>query len=486
MTKTFISIIILLFFISCKWGCAQTSDKLVNDRIREFENNIVSWVKIENAPTWTLEERMKFYNAKGVSIAVINNYKIEWAKGYGWADSAEKRPVTVHTLFQAASNSKSINSLAVLKLVQEGKIDLNEDINTYLKSWKFPYDSLSKGKKITVANLLSHTAGLTVGGFEGYEQGDTIPNIIQILNGQSPANSKPVRSMFEPGFKFEYSSGGTTISQLILTDITHEAYDKYMYKTILQPLGMTESFFTQPPSKEKLKQLATGYYADGEEIEKKYHTYPEQAAAGLWTTPSDFAKYVIETQLSLQGKSNKIISEKTQKLRLTPYVDSLAALGTIIMNRSGSKYFHHGGRCFGFTAQHFGSLEHGYGVVVMINEDNSIQAEQLLNEIINSVAYTYKWPNFFTPVIKKEITPEKDTWSEYIGNYKIGNDTAVVLNKKDGLWLIISGSTCKIHFTDKSNFFLYESVRTEFKFLFDDKHVVGLLINGDYWAQKLD
>lgn len=219
------SALILLFFctqVSSVYGqSSKEYSKEVQARIKNVENNLSSWVQIENNPTrWTLEERMKFYHANGVSIAVIRNYKIEWAKGYGWADSLQQKPVTTNTLFQAGSNSKSINAIGILKLVQEGKLNLNADINDYLKRWKFPYDSLSKGKKISIANLLSHTGGITVHGFDGYEYGTKIPTLVQILNGQKPANSEAIRSMYEPSLKYEYSGGGTTISQLIIEDVT--------------------------------------------------------------------------------------------------------------------------------------------------------------------------------------------------------------------------------------------------------------------------
>src|SRR6185312_2227606 len=154
-------------------------------------------------------------------------------------------------------------------LAQEGKLNLYTDINDYLKTWKFPYDSLSKGKKITIANLLSHTAGLTVHGFAGYEKGDSIPTISQILDGKKPANSAAVRSMYQPGLKFEYSGGGITISQLIVQDVTKQPYDKYMWENVLKPLGMTYSFYTQPPPSEKQNLLATGYYNDGKEVKGK-------------------------------------------------------------------------------------------------------------------------------------------------------------------------------------------------------------------------
>lgn len=209
--------------------------------------------------------------------------------------------MTSHTLFQAASISKSLNAVGVLKLAQDKKLDLFADKNTYLKNWKFPSDSLSKGMKINIANLLSHTAGLNLHGFEGYEKGTNLPTIVQILDGAKPANSPAVRSMYEPGKKSEYSGGGTTISQLIVTDITYKQYADYMEHNVLKPLGMSSSTFLQPPININYLLLATGYDGNGKEIPGKYHIYLKQARAGLWTNPTDLAKYIVDTQLAYQG-----------------------------------------------------------------------------------------------------------------------------------------------------------------------------------------
>jgi CubicO group peptidase (beta-lactamase class C family) len=417
---------------------------------------------------------MKFYHANGVSVTVIKDYKIEWAKGYGWADSLEQKRVTTQTLFQAGSNSKSLNAVGVLKLVQEGKLNLNADINDYLKTWKFPYDSLSKGKKITLANLLSHTAGLTVHGFDGYEKGDTIPTIIQILNGQKPANSEAVRSAYEPSLKYEYSGGGTTISQLVIQNVTGKPYDEYMWENVLKPLGMTNSSYAQPPTKEKLKLLATGYYNDGNAVKGKYHIYPEQAAAGLWTNPTDLAKYVIETQLSLQGKSQKVLSKEMTKTRLTPYIDDKAALGVFIINKNGVKNFEHGGVDEGFVSQYVGTLEGGNGVVVMTNTYNTA----LFDEIIRSVALTYDWKNAYTPEIKKEVYFIEENVKDYLGKYKNGNNNFSVTKKGDEIYFNIidneywGNRTWKIHFTNDTNFFMIEK-DSDFNFV---KDTVGKII----------
>ena len=268
--KKIIPILLFLFSIAPALF-AQKYDESIERKIGLVVRHLKSNIEVEGEPDWTLKERMKFYHVKGVSIAVIRNYKIEWARGFGWADSAERRPVTTSTLFQAGSISKSLNAVGILKLVQDGKLSLYRDINNYLKTWKFPYDSLSHGKKITLANLLSHTAGLTVHGFPGYEKTDPLPTLSQVLDGVKPANTDAVRSSFEPSLKAQYSGGGTTISQMLVQDVSSEPYDRFMLENVLKPMGMTNSSYSQPPFIENQKKVATGYLNDGEEVKGKYH-----------------------------------------------------------------------------------------------------------------------------------------------------------------------------------------------------------------------
>jgi CubicO group peptidase (beta-lactamase class C family) len=392
MKSTIFSFALALVSIMGLSTCVQTND--IAEKIHQVETNLTTNILSGSDSTYNLKDRMAYYHIHGVSIAVIHNYKIEWAKGYGWADDNLKIPVTAQTLFQAGSISKSLNSVGVLKLAQDKKIDLYTDINTYLSGWKFPYDSLSKGKKLTVANLLSHTGGLGVHGFGGYEKGDPIPTIEQVLDGKKPANSAALRSMYEPGLKYEYSGGGITISQLIVMDITHEPYDKFMYDNVLKPLGMTASTYQQPPTDRDPKLVSAAYYPDGKEVKGKYHIYPEQAAAGLWTNPTDLCKYIIETQLAYVGKSHKVLNRRMTSLRLTPYVDKNAALGVFIDSYpDGTKYFQHGGVDEGFISQYYGSLEGGNGLVIMVNTANG---GSLIPEIVNSIAKVYGLKNLAT------------------------------------------------------------------------------------------
>jgi CubicO group peptidase (beta-lactamase class C family) len=390
-------------------------------RIQQVENNLGTWYHIEGEKPFTLAERMKFHNTPAVSIAVIRNYKVDWTKAYGFADVESKTPATTRTLFQAASISKSLNSLGALKLVQQKKISLTDDINNYLVTWKFPYDSLSANKTITLANLLSHSAGLTVHGFPGYEVTDKLPTVYEVLTGTAPANTKAVRSQFAPGTRVQYSGGGTTITQVIIADVSKKPYTQYMYDEVLKPLGMTASFYDQPAPTAKTAMLATGYQANGKPVNGKYHVYPEQAAAGLWTNPSDLSKYIIETQLAYLGKSSKILDKETTKLRLTPVLGNEAVLGAFIMSKGNATYFSHGGANEGYRCQYFGDLENGNGIVVMVNSDNG----DILNEVINSVATVYGWKDFYKPVEKKIVNVQPELLKNYIGKYELSPQFAI-------------------------------------------------------------
>ncbi len=430
---------------------AQPPSSSLTSKINAVENSLApATIYGDTLPHWNLKERMKIHHVKGLSIAVIDNYKIVWAKGYGWADEEAGKPVTEHTRFQAASISKSLNSLGVLKLVQRGLLVPDADINTYLKSWKFPYDSLSGGKKINVYDLLSHTAGTSVHGFWGYGSAGPFPTVKQVLNGESPANSKAVRSMFPPGQKFQYSGGGTTVTQLMVSDITGQDYAAYMKKEVLDPLGMKESFFTQPPPP-GTKDLAVAY-VNGQHADGDYHVYPEQAAAGLWTTPADIARYVIETQLAFEGRSAKVLNRQMTQQRFTPRIDSAFGLGLFIENRNGHKYFNHNGGNYGFVCTYYGSLKGGKGVVIMTNGEQF----QMINELLNSVAQVYKWPGFYEPKFVSPYKMNKDTLTAYLGSYKLESDTLTMVRCGEELCMRQSGQVqaMKMVFTSATSFTL--------------------------------
>ncbi|WP_345948664.1 serine hydrolase [Mucilaginibacter sp. PAMB04274] len=398
-----------------------------------------------------------------MSIAVINNYKLEWAKGYGLANAAAKSPVTNQTLFQAGSISKSINAIGILKLVQTGSVDLNTDINKYLISWKFPYDSLSQGHSITLANLLSHTAELNVPGFVGYSENDAIPSILQVIRGVKPANSTAIHSIFAPGKRHEYSGGGTTISQLIVEDVTHQTYDRYMQNEVLKRLNMVNSTFAVP-NKKGTHVVATGYYDNGKQIEGKFHLYPEKAAAGLWTTPTDLAKYIIAIQEAYKGKPGTYLNSHFAKLMLTPYLDQRAALGVFIDNFDGEKYFEHDGLTYGFYSQYFGSLTNGNGVVVMTNSVNT----RLIPEIINSVAKVYGFKGLYRSKTEKNIALEDFTLQSYCGNYTLAPGAVLtIFTENKQLYVRLTGQEIIGLFPETASKFFMKVVDAQLEFIKD-------------------
>lgn len=479
-------LLILLFFFLNQMVNAQSSgsrNQEIQNRIKSVENNLRPWTKIEGQIGWTLTERMKHYGVKGISIVVIKDFKIDWANGYGLADSLSGTPVNTATLFQVGSISKAINGLAVLSLVQNGKLDLDKDINEYLKSWKFPYDSLSKGKKITLANLLSHTAGLSGHGFPGYAVGDTIPSLIEILDGKRPANTKPIRSEFEPLLKYKYSGGGTTISQLIIQDVTKQPYNSFMRKTIFDPLVMRKSSYEQPPSATNKKFLATGYLKNGKAVAGNYHIYPEQAAAGLWSNPTELAAYVIEIQQSLIGKSNKILSQEMASKYVmpfnakyvTPYPGEEVALGVYNRKAGSERYFTHDGSDRGFKAKFIGSINDGYGAVLMINSDN----REILEEVLNAIAFTYSWKNYLEPD-KKVIKLNDDILNSYVGEYLFENDPMSIIKEGDKLFIIVNKIKMQMWFTSETEFFVLEQ-KAYSKFLNDAQGK----INGFFYKEEI-
>ncbi len=460
------------------YASAQNSDSI---EIKKVESNIIPVLQITGEPSQTLIERMKYYHVQGLSIAVIKDFKLLWAKGYGWADESLKVPVTTKTLFQAASISKSFNALGVLKLVQDNKLDLDADINNYLKTWKFPYDSLSKGKKITIKNLLSHTGGLTVHGFDGYARNDSLPTLKQIMDGEKPANSPPVRSMYEPGIKHEYSGGGTTISQMIVTDITRESYANYMNQHVLLPLGMTQSTFAQPPIGIDTVLLSSGYDNDGKLIPGRYHIYPEEAPAGLWTNPTELSKFIIEMQLAYQGKSEKILNRKTTQLMLTPYINNGVGLGIFISDSDSTRYFSHSGSNLGFVSVYDGSFTGGNGVIVMANSDNGA----ILQEIVNTVAAVYGFKGLLFTSIKTITKVDTSVLKKYIGVYKASPDlTVTVILDGQQLYAQPKGQDKFAIFPQSTNkFFTKRAPLIEIEFISNNKGNVTSVIFNMPWKK---
>ena len=399
----------------CLTASAQSIPANVSEKIRLVENGLLPSIIVEgdSITQFSIQDRMKFHKVPGLSIAVIRNGKIEWAKGYGVSSQEGNRPVDENTLFQAASISKPVAALAALHWVEAGKLSLDANINTYLKGWQVPDNKFTTTEKVTLRRLVTHTAGLTVHGFGGYAKGEDVPTLIQVLNGEKPANSKAILPDTIPGKINRYSGGGYTIMQKALIDQVGQPFPQIMQETVLSKIGMNHSTYEQPLPTKFDAVAATAYGSNGKPIKGDWHTYPEMAAAGLWTTPSDLARYVIEVQQSLQGKSNKVISKQMTEQMLTPGLGG-TGLGPGLQNQGDSLIFSHSGANEGFRCVFIAHAHQGDGVVIMTNSDNGMA---VAGELLKGISAVYGW-DFSKPMRLPKISFSAQQASQLLGKYK--------------------------------------------------------------------
>lgn len=357
-----------------------------------------------SAQQLTVEKLMEIYNIPGLSVAIIDNFKIASTRTYGVTESGGTTPITTRTLFQAGSVSKPVATAGALYLVEHGKVSLDEDVNRKLKSWKLPENEFTKEQKVTLRRIMSHSAGLTVHGFAGYAVDQSLPTLPQVLNGEQPSNSAPVRVDAVPGTRWRYSGGGVLIEQQLMIDLTGEQFPQLMREIVFDKIGMSDSTYEQPLPPSRLGSAASGTYANGKAVPGKWHVYPEMAAAGLWTTPSDLAKFAIEIALSKQGKSNRVLSQTMTREMLKPqmpHVEEIAlgneqhrdrmGLGFFLGDEMRPDLFGHIGDDEGFQAMLIMFGDSGQGAAIMANSQYGIMLGDFLLE---QIAKEYGWKGY--------------------------------------------------------------------------------------------
>jgi CubicO group peptidase (beta-lactamase class C family) len=461
--------ITVIFLLLVLIGCSTESEKenkLLSERISRIENGLQPNFQIQgdSIPNYNIEERLKELGIPGLSIAVINKGQIEWAKGYGVADSSENRLVTSETMFLAGSISKPVAAIRAHQLAEEGIINLDSNVNTYLSSWKLPENEFTENEKVTTRRILNHTAGLTVWGFPGYDKGDTIPSVPEVLDGKG--NTDSVRVYKEPGESWKYSGGGYTIMQLMITDLERKSFPDIMQKNVLNPLGMTTSTFENPLPQQYHTLAATGYRTNGEEVEGKWPIYPEMAAAGLWTTPSQLILWAKEIQQIQQTQKDGLLKVETVNEMLTPGMNN-HGLGPGVSEHT----YGHSGADEGFQANLVVWKNHPIALVVMVNSDNG----SIIQELILSVAEEYELPGI-EPNIRKVMIRSIEERNPMVGTYEFPElGKAYVTIKENGLE--IDGE-----FTDEPIFLLPETDSTYFNskngtnytFFFEGEDVTGV------------
>ena len=380
-----------------------------------------------------IQAQMAQRQINGLSLAVIQDGKIQ-ARAYG-VTARGGAPVTTDTLFQAGSISKPVAAMGALELVEQEKLSLDEDVNAKLKTWKVPENPFTQTQKVTLRRLLSHTAGLTVHGFPGYDVSVRMPSTVEVLDGGG--NTAAVRVDVVPGSISRYSGGGYTVMQQLVSDVTGKPFAQYMRETVLAPIGMGRSTYQQPLPPDLAAQTASGHYADRRAVEGKWHVYPEMAAAGLWTTATDLARFAIEIQQSLAGKSSKVLSQATTRQMVTMERNDYG-LGLAITGSGAARTFGHNGRDAGFDALLLAFAETGQGLVVMINaNDNS----GLMNRISAFVARKYNWPSRSSspPAATTRLKPDAPL-DALTGRYELSNNNMLTLTATgDSLFTDVNG-----------------------------------------------
>lgn len=434
MSRLKISLLVSAFVIftsgSISPGIAATGP--ASDEIARVEENLLPAVIIAGEPAFQLQERMAHYKVPGISITVIKDFKILWSKQYGLADADLGTPVTATTQFNVGSLSKGVTSLAVLSLVNDKLVQLDGEVNSQLKSWRIPENDFMQEVKVTPRLLMNHSGGANFSPGGSYPPGQS-PSLIQVLNGQPPANTRPVTVDRVPATQFQYSNAGYAILQQLAEDAAGKSFQDLSQERIFGPLKMTHSSFEQALSEGVLGDPSAGHQAGGKTGAIKRYVYPIQAAGGLWSTTEDYARFVIEIQKSYQGESNKIISRELAREMLSPQAAKQYGLGVFMREKDGEiNYFGHMGDNRGFFSGYTAHITDGYGAVVFTNSQVGIQ---LIREILQSIAAVYGWENFL-PEARVVVPVSEKSLEAYAGTYQLGPDASFAV-KQQGQGLLL-------------------------------------------------
>ncbi len=430
---------ILLFFVLFYTFPLLSQSPALRARIAAVENNLMPYTPVEGFAGWNIADRMAYYKVPGLSIAVIRDYKIDFVRTYGYADTTAKLPVTPNTMFSAGSISKLVMAVAALRLVEKGYISLDDPVNSYLTSWKIADNDFTRQRPVTLRMLLSHTGGTTQSSYFGFTPDTSpLPTILDIVSGAPISGTRPVVVNSEPGVAFRYSGGGSMISQLALMDVTGQSFADLTNQLVFSKSGMKHTTFAQPVPKKFQSYCAWGY-SSASWYQGMPYVYPQQAAAGLYTTPTDLAKLFISIQLSLKGEDG-ILSRQMAKEFVSPqaevssgsYLEQIG-VGPFLLQTAGNTdpkgvYFEFTGVNAGFLAYAIGSVEGGNGVVIMMNSGDDVNG--LGKEIRRSVAKAYQWPSFLLEAVRPVSLPESQL-EKLTGRYRKGPDEVIYLRREN-------------------------------------------------------
>ncbi len=418
MNKSTLASLVLILFASCNLS------KEPDDKKAALENGIRGKVKFlqESESFSSISDKMVEYKIPALSLAVINHGEIEWVDIYQNANFHDQQNLDSTNIFQAASLSKPVTFLAALRMHSSGEIDLDKNIQYYLKDFVLPQGKQTVENPVTFRNIFSHTSGINPGGYQGYPRNVPMPTDFDILMGNEGVNTPAIEVITPPNKVLAYSGGGYTVAELALQDIFNDKFSNIMKKWILEPAGMTLSEFTQPlPASDSLR-VAKGYTYSGDVVEGGWRNHPEQAAAGPWSNATDMAKFMIEIYNAYQGK-NSIFSQTDIESILND--EREGHVYGFIVDRSDDdiSITHYGGNA-GYRTGMTISLSSGNGLVYLTNSDNG---GALGNELLLSASQIFNWHHFKQTEAQRTHV-KSDVLKGLSGSYKWNNQIDLTIS----------------------------------------------------------
>jgi len=445
----------------------------------KVESGLSLRVRIEGRPFehWTIQDRMHFYDVPGVQIALIDQGELAWIGSYGVTRASGDQHVDDKTLFEAASVSKVVTALAVLRLVDRGTLDLDAPVRPLLKSWQLSDPSSS----VTTRKLLSHNAAINFpAGETALRPSQPIPTNIERLAGCAPALNHPVVIDGIPGSGFRYSNGGYLILGQLVADITGIPFEQAAEDLVTKPLKMSRSTFSTMLPATADADLAYGHGSDGAEEPEGWRIVGA-AEGGLWTTAQDLANAVLAIQQS-SNKTNGFLSSQLARQMLKRQNERWG-LGVEIGGAGADLWFQHEGSTPGYKARLFAYATRGQGVVILTNGD---RGGELTEELLYSVAAAYHWPDF--QVVTQQIIPvDAAALQVYTGRYQMAPGAFVTVTTANGkLFAEVRDRGKTELFPDASDhFFMLNGPQVLFV-RSPQGSITELVFDGSFHAKKVD
>ncbi len=451
-------------------------------RIAIVEQNLLPPVVLKGVlrTRMSLGDGMARFHVPAVSVAVIDNYEIDWARSWGLRDKERNLRADAATVIQAGAISQPVAAAAALRLVADGRLTLDGDVNQWLKSWKVPENDFTRIEKVTVRRILSHSAGLTPGAYPGYERGAPLATIPQILDGLTPATNPPLRVVAVPGSQYRYSAGGYALLQLLIADVTGENFPKLAQELVLAPCGMRQSTFEEPLPTAFREDAATPYGDDGVAVFGGARVYPEMAASGLWTTASDLARFAIEVMKSKDEKGS-LLPPRLARDMLRPQSGGYG-LGFALQGGSAPRLFGHNGATDGFEAMLLCTTELGRGAVVMTNAAGGIR---LARQIMLGIASAYGWPDY-RPIERTWLRLPPEALARYAGRYRSPFGDVEIVPAEHGVRLRLGGGDVAFVPESETQFFAMEPGIGDLRFERDPQGRATALVTGNVRAVRIN